>query len=77
MKKLNLITLRIISALLAMVLMVSVSIITVGAETYATNNEINAVYNYSDENAYTLYKEKHSGVKYADTDIVLQGGTEA
>ena len=77
MKKFNLITLRIISALLAIVLMVCISAIMVCAETTATDNEINAVYNYSDKNAYSLYKEKYADVKYADTDIVLQGGNEA
>ena len=76
MKKLNLITLRIISAVLAIALAVTIFAITVGAKT-AAENEINAVYNYSDENAYSLYKEKYADIKYADADIVLQGGDEA
>lgn len=74
MKKLNLITLRISTAVLVIALMVSMFAITVSVEATTKENEINAVYNYSDENAYNLYKEKYSGVKNAENDIALPGG---
>ena len=38
------------------------------------SGEISAVYNYSDGNAYRVYKEKYSGEKSSETDITLIGG---
>ena len=76
MKKIKSITLRLISAVLITVLAVGMSVIMADAEAVTDKNEINAVYNYKDENAYAIYKEKHSGAKNGETDIVLQGGNE-
>lgn len=63
----------------ALVLMLAVSLPTAAseAETADTNNEITAVYNYSDENAYMLYKEKYSDVRLGEENIVINAGTAA
>ena len=76
MKNIKMITLRLISVVMITVLTVGMSAVIIDAEAATDKNEINAVYNYKDENSYALYKEKHSGEKYGETDIVLQGGNE-
>ncbi len=76
MKKFNSAFLRLSAAIAALALSAAAPAVGAKAEKTNADNEINAVYNYSDENAYALYKEKYSAVKCAAEDIVLQGGTE-